>query len=68
MTFAQKRFPNVPSRCLEFRGQQRGLYPVSHEGNEEVIAQLERDEKVDPSGETGAPRPVQGSGDEDEAV
>eukprot|EP00049_Salpingoeca_infusionum_P006099 m.101323 g.101323 ORF g.101323 m.101323 type:complete len:187 (+) comp13197_c0_seq1:240-800(+) len=29
MTFCQKRYPNIPSRCLEFRGLQQGLYPLS---------------------------------------
>eukprot|EP00055_Hartaetosiga_balthica_P010625 m.45915 g.45915 ORF g.45915 m.45915 type:complete len:365 (+) comp7243_c0_seq1:201-1295(+) len=37
MTFCQKRFPNVPSKCLEFGGVQGGLYPVESELNLEKV-------------------------------
>ncbi|EGD75076.1 hypothetical protein PTSG_06732 [Salpingoeca rosetta] len=46
MTFAQKRYPNVPSKCLEFQGMEDTLYPVSNdlkmrEVEEEQTAWLE---------------------------
>ena len=67
MTFSQKRFPNTPSKCLEFRvrhagackqqcyitgvlalqGVQQALYPVSNEGDEDVIRVLEEAERFD---------------------
>ncbi|EDQ86887.1 uncharacterized protein MONBRDRAFT_10632 [Monosiga brevicollis MX1] len=46
MTFAQKRYPNVPSKCLEFNGIQQGLYPISLEGNEKVMKRLAAEEEA----------------------
>eukprot|EP00043_Microstomoeca_roanoka_P007538 m.72564 g.72564 ORF g.72564 m.72564 type:complete len:375 (-) comp13862_c0_seq8:1798-2922(-) len=31
MTFCQKRYPNVPSKCLEFQGLESELYPVNND-------------------------------------